>query len=83
MNKNSLGKAAQAWCYPATEHLVMISELAVVFADILDAAVLAEREACIAEVDATITRAFASRLSLNETRDMILGNLLARRDKEK
>lgn len=32
----ALGKAAQAWCSPATEHLVMIPELAEAFAEIID-----------------------------------------------
>jgi len=32
----SLQRAAQAWCKPTTEKLVMIPELAEVFAEILD-----------------------------------------------
>lgn len=32
----SLEKAAQAWCKPTTSHVVMIPELAVAFAEILD-----------------------------------------------
>jgi len=34
----STEQAAQAWCKPETEHLTMIPELALVFAEMLDAA---------------------------------------------
>ena len=34
----STEQAAQAWCDPRTEHLNMIPELALVFAEMLDAA---------------------------------------------
>lgn len=34
--QQSIEKAAQAWCKPTTEHLVMVPELAEAFAEILD-----------------------------------------------
>ena len=34
--QESIEKAAQAWCRPTTEHLVMTPELAMVFAEMLD-----------------------------------------------
>ena len=44
----STEQAAQAWCRPETEHLEMIPELALVFAEMLDAAYLSGGEDAVA-----------------------------------
>lgn len=46
-SENALHKAAQAWCDPRTSSKTMDPDLAVVFAEILDA----EREAVIGQVN--------------------------------